>query len=560
MAAGVPGLGLLPYGWPKVETSPASRLLLAGLVIVVAANLLAALAPPIDADSLAYHFALPKHFLTLGHLEFTPRAVDGAVPMLPHMTYLMALALGGERAMTLWCAISSWMVIPVMYVCSRRFLPASWALAFALLVQTVPAVTYGAVSGQVEIRLMLVTLPAILLAMDAVRARGGTAFRLAVLAGLLAGVYPAAKYPGLLFVFTMTAVMLPLNWRAALVAGCAVALAGGQWYVWNWWQSGDPVFPMLTAMLPLRNGIPWDAQQSRILFEVWSSSERILPHTFGWLLAYPVYAQLVDNPVFESGRTGFGPFALLVAPMACLGAWVRRDSILRHPLAGVLAMALLTYGLWFVLGPSQRLRHLLPLLPSALLVLLVAAYHSVPAWPDLRRPLMAALAGSLAIQLVGVGVASAKYVRYWTGGHHAEAWCERNVLGYRAARWINSHLRQGEGVAYTIRQIGYALDVPAFLAQPMYQRALPLRPSTVPEEFRRSLAALKLTHVLLPLSPGRSELDPRQGDLERLVKESEAQGCAYRVATINDVVVASHTLPSLSAVPTEIVVYRVGCP
>ena len=80
--------------------------LLAMLAFVLACDLCEGLAPPADADSLAYHFALPKQFLSAGHLQFVPRAVDGAVPLLPQMTYLVALGLGGERAMTLWTMVS----------------------------------------------------------------------------------------------------------------------------------------------------------------------------------------------------------------------------------------------------------------------------------------------------------------------------------------------------------------------------------------------------------------------------------------------------------------------
>ena len=76
--------------------------LVAGLAATLLGDLLEGMSPPADADTLAYHFALPKQFIGAGRLEFVPRAVDGAVPLLPHMTYTMALALGGERAMTLW--------------------------------------------------------------------------------------------------------------------------------------------------------------------------------------------------------------------------------------------------------------------------------------------------------------------------------------------------------------------------------------------------------------------------------------------------------------------------
>ena len=54
-------------------------LLLTAIVIVAAIDLFEGLSPPIDGDSLAYHFVHPKNFLTLGRIEFIPRAGDGAI-------------------------------------------------------------------------------------------------------------------------------------------------------------------------------------------------------------------------------------------------------------------------------------------------------------------------------------------------------------------------------------------------------------------------------------------------------------------------------------------------
>lgn len=556
----VPGLsGLLLL--PRIEPVwPGRQLpLMAVVALIVALTLMAGLAPPVDADSLAYHFALPKQFLTQGALSFTPRAVDGAVPMLQHMNTLIALGLGGERAMTLWCAASSWLVIPTMFVCARRFLPSAWSLVFALLVQTVPAVTYGAVTGQVETRLLLSTFPAMILAVDAARLQGQSALRLAVLAGFLAGLYPAAKYPGLLLAFAVVAGMAPFNWRAAVVAALAAGIAGGQWYLWNWWQSGDPVFPMLAGILPLRPWIAWDAEQSRLLSQTWSATEMALPRSLWWMLAYPLYSMVVDHPVFEAGRTGFGPFVLLILPFAMAGLWLRRRQVLSHPLILVLAMAGITYGLWFWLGPSQRVRHLLPLLPAVMLALLVAGRVGAVAIFGSYRPLLVVMGVTFSLQLAALGLSSVKYIRYFAQAEDAESWRQRNIFGYGAARWINQHLGPGDGVGHIIRQTAYALDVPSYLIHSMYQMAVPLRPTTTAMEFAHALAALGLNHVMLPLSPGQSQLD-RQGDvLARLLIELEAQGCAHKVASIDDAVTASRTLPGLGSVSAQVVVYAITC-
>ena len=63
------------FGWPE-------RILLTLLAVAFFADGLEALAPPVEADSLAYHFELPRRFVEAGELFFVPRALSGAIPLL----------------------------------------------------------------------------------------------------------------------------------------------------------------------------------------------------------------------------------------------------------------------------------------------------------------------------------------------------------------------------------------------------------------------------------------------------------------------------------------------
>ena len=67
--------------------------------------------------------------LAAGRLEFVPRAIDGAVPLLIQMTYVPALGLGGEHALTLWTQVSGWGLGLLIYKACRRHLDAPWSLA-----------------------------------------------------------------------------------------------------------------------------------------------------------------------------------------------------------------------------------------------------------------------------------------------------------------------------------------------------------------------------------------------------------------------------------------------
>ena len=113
LLAGVPGLYLLykdqlcSY---KIPNFPRLNARLIFPLVLLAASILfdvlEALLPPADADSLAYHFALPKFFLQNEELVFVPRAADGAIPLLTQLTFLPVLGLGGELSMTLWAGLT----------------------------------------------------------------------------------------------------------------------------------------------------------------------------------------------------------------------------------------------------------------------------------------------------------------------------------------------------------------------------------------------------------------------------------------------------------------------
>ncbi|TAN78716.1 MAG: hypothetical protein EPN20_00805, partial [Magnetospirillum sp.] len=77
--AGLPGLWQLRRAEISAEPFTAwTWALLALVAAVLAGDLIEGLAPPTDADSLAYHFAIPRRILLDHRLDFVPRAVGGA--------------------------------------------------------------------------------------------------------------------------------------------------------------------------------------------------------------------------------------------------------------------------------------------------------------------------------------------------------------------------------------------------------------------------------------------------------------------------------------------------
>jgi hypothetical protein len=516
--------------------------LLAALGLVLAFDAIESLAPPSDADSLAYHFALPKEFLAAGQLFFVPRAIDGAVPLLVHMTYIPVLGLGGERALTLWVLFSGWFAGGFVYVICRRYLDFNWSLGVTVAFLTTPAVVYGAGSGQVEVRLALFALAAGFAVSEAL-ATGK--LRFAVLAGIAAGFFAGGKYTGLLFVAASGIVLLGRSgWftRAAAFSAAAVA-AGFQWYLWNWLHTGDPVFPMLFTALGLPDGEIWTRAHQAWLKTEFFSAERAFSRDPLSALIYPFFATIAPAPVFEAGRTGFGPIALLAFPWAAWGVWRLRSQLRQSRLLPVAAIVGLFYCLWYFTGSSQRLRHLLPVYPLLLIAMAVAAER---AWQCRLpvRPLAVAAALTIIVQLGGQALFTINSARHVVSGEGRDAYYDRTVPGHVLANWLNRHLARSDRVVHTHRQINYLLDVPYFFTNRFAVAAIDLRrEADDPATLWRQLDAQGISHVVVA-APRRAT--PADDTLGRLVRALTLRGCFSSLARIEWTDIQSRTLPGLA--------------
>lgn len=495
LLAGTAGLPLL--GRPDhALTLPRARvvwLLTGGLLLVGGLDAVEAMAPPVEADSLAYHFELPRRFLEAGRLFFVPRAVDGAVPLLVQMTYLPVMALGGERALTLWTGLSGWGAIVLTYVVARRHLSTPWSLTVALLLASTPALLYSAGSGQVETRLILFVLPAAFAAAAALR-QGD--LRWALLAGLAAGFYMGSKYIGLLFVFSTGVVLLGgSGWfRRGAVFSLAALLAGFQWYAWNFWHSGDPIFPLLFPLL----GDPalWDATHKAALNEIFFAIETPLARTPWNALLYPLIASLDPAPIMEAGRTGFGPWGLLILPFAVVSIWRHRRILPRHPLTPIAALLALTYLLWFFTGSSQRLRHLLPVYPLLLIVGTVA----IERWAHNNRlylPVVTAVGITLTLQAATQTLYTLPYIRHLISDEGRTTFLVRSLSQYPVVELVNRLLTGKDRIATNQRQLLYYIDTPAFFVHDIAQALVDTTFSNRDVgRFIEQLHAAKITHLL----------------------------------------------------------------
>lgn len=521
--------------------------LLVILSTIIFLDLVEALSPPGDADSLAYHFALVKKFTATGRIDFEPRAIDGAIPLLVQMTYVPAFALGGETALTMWTFASGLASGALLFVLLRNHLDFRWSLITTLIFLTLPSVVLSAGSGQVEVRNILFVLVA---AYSVDRALQTNATGYVVLAGLAAGFFAATKYLGLFFVLACGLVlMMRRGWlKRGIVYSLTIGVVGFQWYYWNWSHTGDPVFPALFEYLGKKDVGFWN-QEHQANLKNYLSGEIGIPVNFVSLLIYPFLATLKSIPAFDSLRAGFGPYPLLLIPFSALGLWKYRQRIFRSRLFVYAMIAIIYYILWFLSGTSQRLRHLLPILPLVIICLSVTAQRFVEQGSG-YRPLVFAITLTLFIQLSGQFLFSIKSIRYVFNSETRQEYLARTVSWFKPVDWINNHLTQQDKVLTTIRWYGYLFDVPYYWAHRQTQSQINLLPgSNNLEHFVQQTNSMAITHIMpwpIPVDRQFSEKESEKDLYNSYIFRLRKANCLLPVKSFVVRRFASRTLASSS--------------
>jgi hypothetical protein len=240
---------------------------------------------------------------------------------------------------------------------------------------------------------------------------------------------------------------------------------------------------------------------------------------------------------------------LFVLPFAALAIGRSRRALARHPLRSLAVLSLVFYALWFFSGVSQRVRHLLPLYPVLLLCLIVAA-RRYAGKAGLMRHLASAALLTLLLQCAGLGLFSVNYLRHLAIGETRLAFLQRNVAGFSPLSWINANLTGRDRLLFGDRQLEYYIEIPSYLAVPLTQHLVDLRPGTNDQlRFLREARALGVTHVLVVpslrdfakgVAYGNNVLP---GNLAPLV----AAGCATVVHSEDTLLLPSRTLPAFTA-------------
>jgi hypothetical protein len=506
-AAGACGPTFLQRTTDAERTTPAPTwLVVAALLVCVPmawAMLLGACTPQVDFDVVEYHLNGPKEWFQHGRIAFLPHNIYTSFPFLTEMLLLsgMALrndahagALAGQVSLTAFSALTA----VGLYAAGRRWFSPSAGWLAALVWLTTPWTYRLSIIAYAEGGLSFYVLASFLAAHEACVRKQPAWF---ALTGFLAGSAMACKYPGLISVAVPVGIgcgaslmRQRVGWRTAVwllsLFAVGAAAAVGPWLAKNWFETGNPVYPLAYSVF---GGRDFDAETNGR----WVRAHAPPAYRSARDLLRDLALRLED---VVANNDWHSPLLFGLAPLACFAWRQRRERIV----SAWLFVAWL-FAAWFFLTHHID-RFWVPMIP----VVALLAGGGTAAFPT--RPTR--IVGGLAIAAcVAFNATICSLVGGYNAGltdlAYAQYIAERSLTPELA--WLNRGYAEGRLPAdFKLLCVGEAATFHArfpVLYHTVFDRCLledwcasgpgpeyPLRPA---EEIRQALREHGVTHVFV---------------------------------------------------------------
>ncbi len=479
-----------PFSITKPEGMSFFAMIVAALLFVLA--LFSVLAPTTEWDSLAYHLAVPKLWISEGRIAPIPFIHHSYFPFAADSLYLIGWPLGeaGAKAHMLWGTVAG--AISLFGLLRRTANPnAAWL--GVLLWMGAPVVAWEAGTAYIDglhgawAGLGLVYLMLHFFAKEEDRAPWWVA-------AALLGLGLASKYTGLQValagaVVALVAAARQKRIKEALLIG-AVALAFAlPVFIRNAALTGNPVFPFFYSAFGGRGWDQWRADiyaNEQASFGVGKQPTALGHATLG--LAYQpgryTNPRQTEGGGFPTGAVGFAIILLAVA------AWAsgRTDKPGRAALA---AVAILMLG-WFAL--SQQSRYLAFLIPPI-------ALAAAPLLRDRKwQPVLAAALFGQAIYTMGMiwNMQGQDQLRV-VSGQISPTDYRQALVPFAADAPALNQLPADSKIALYDEVFGFLLDRDYMWANPGHSMLINHEKVQTGPEYRQTLRDNQVTHVYVAL-------------------------------------------------------------
>ena len=421
------------------QTNWLGRVIWAAILLLILEQIALGLLPPTSRDELTHHLAIPKLYADAGRIIEVPIAPYAYYPMLVDMLYTPWVYWGYDFVPKLIHGLFAFLTGLLLFAYLSRRLNAVYGLLGFFLYVSMPVIARLSHWAYIDLGITFYTTASLLCLLRWREQREKLVWL--SLAGLSLGFGLATKPNGL--VAALVTIMLfllvvarPPRRRAGETSGEIILFAGLMllpflpWLVKNWFQTGNPFFPLLnawflsttgaTSLSPSLGGI--GILQKR----QWLYDESPLQ-----VLALPLrifFSGQDDRPQFFDGV--LTPVLIVFLPWAFRGKWSVEKKLL-----ATFAAIFLFYALFLV---DMRIRYILSIVPP---LIILAVYGIFNIYLAIKRPIY------LFIAILAFAVWHGAYGwRYFREAapiaflSHAEsrgAYLDRMLPEYSAFQYIN---------------------------------------------------------------------------------------------------------------------------
>ncbi len=360
--------------------------ILAAVLVFVSIGAVQTLAPAIQYDDLHYHLWAPLQHVAAHRLVLLPDVIQSFFYQGVEMLYTLALLVGGETTAIFLNGSFGVLTALALAGFTGRVFGREAAWMSVLFWTTTPLVAWLVTTGYVDVDAAFFSFLCTIVAFGCMRRAN---WRLAVLAGALAGFALGAKLNTALFVMALlitlvTAASLARRFRDSVLFvalfGAGALPVGCVWPLLRYVQTGNPVYPFLNGVFRAP-GIPF-------------TNEWMNFSIYGMGTGVSALAALPWNISFHADRFiealhpyVLGPF-LLLAVVGCLAwPWLKKE------LRWAISIAALYTIAWFF--RVQHLRYLAPVLPLVVLIAAGSLCRSLESLRSAQRRAALTMVGAL---------------------------------------------------------------------------------------------------------------------------------------------------------------------
>ncbi len=453
------------------------------VVLILAVLLAAAVScgtPPTDWDSLAYHLAFPKIFLSEGRLSPLDWSFHIHFPLSPEMISTFLYSIRGAQAVHWMNFFRGFILLCAMFdFASRHFNRLSAFLACAIFAcQPIFLRVNGNASTDFAVALPAFLALRVFLEDDS-----------AFLCGLLAGAAASSKLSGLWAASSLAVLYLPRP-KHLLKFILGVLLLGSPWYLRNFIWKGNPFWPYFGKIFGSGSFAAGMAERSKLII-----TEGLPKTLLNWLMT-PL------NLCFRQHRYGQQTFFLVPVFWVLLG-W-RAGNLKKNPFSALEKKTLLFLALFmtFWFWVYQMWRYFLP----AIAVISILSADGMIAMLSQNKKgvilslcLMIASVSPVATLSFGnplyafFGVRSKVYPQFTPDERYLEA-----LLGpaYSAMRRANQILPRDSNVLLYREVRGYMLDRKYSWGNPLNPGPIDFETARTPDDIMSALKTRGFTHIL----------------------------------------------------------------